>query len=124
MKHIIRVIALTAILGLAACGINPLSSVTNPINTTKLYQAELVFDAALKSFNKYKDLCARRVIASQCRTYVIEGQGIIPKASAADIAARNFVDRYPTLDATNVVQAFTGLVSTFTGTVDKLGALQ
>lgn len=125
MKHALRFLALTAILGLTACaGINPLASVTNPVNTTKLYQAELVYDGTLKTFNKYKDLCVRRVIGSACRTYVIRGQGIIRKADAADIAARNFVDKNPTLDATNVVQAFTGLVSDFTGTVDKLSALQ
>lgn len=124
MKNSIRAIALTALLGLAACGINLLASATNPVNTTKLYQAELVFSASIKTFNKYKDLCARRVIASTCWTYVVEGQGIIRKASAADIAARNFVDKYPTLDATNVVQSFTGLVSDFTGTVDKLSAIK
>ena len=124
MMNAIRVIAITALLGLAACGMNPLASVTNPVNTTKLYQAELVFDASLKTFNKYKDLCTRRVIASQCRTYVFEGQKIIRKANAADIAARNFVDKYPLLDATNVVQAFSGLVGDFNGTVDKLGSLQ
>jgi hypothetical protein len=111
-------------LSLAACAVNPLATVTNPVNTTKLYQAELVFSASLKTFNKLKDLCVRRVIPSTCRTYVVQGQGIIRKASAADVAARNFVDKYPTLDATNVVQSFVGLVGDFTGTVDRLSALQ
>jgi len=125
MKNIIRAFALGAVLLLAACAnFNPLASVTNPVNTTRLYQAELVFSASLKTFNTYKDLCVRRVIASTCRTYVVQGQGLIRKASAADVAARNFVDKNPTLDATNVVQAFTGLVSDFTGTVDKLSAIK
>ena len=124
MKIFLRTLALTAILGLAACGINPLASVTNPVNTTKLYQAELVFDGSLKTFNELKGLCAKRVLPSACRTYVTKGQGIIVKEAAADAAARRFVDTNPTLDATNVVQAVTGLVSDFTATVNKLSAIR
>ena len=110
-------------LGLVGCTvINPLASVTNPINTTNLYQGELAFDAGLKTFNSLKGLCAQRVLPSTCRTYVISGQRLIRKIAAADVAARSFVDNNPTLDATNVVQAFTGLVSNFNTTVDALGA--
>ncbi len=105
---------------LAACAVNPLTPVTNPVNVTNLYEAELVFDATLKTFNKLKSLCAQRVLPSTCRTYVIQGQGLIRKTYAADKAARDFVKNNPTLDAFNVVQAFTGLVSTFKGTTDAL----
>lgn len=124
MKHIVRILALTAALGLAGCSwsFNPLATFTNPVNTTRLYQAELAFDAQLKTFNELKDLCAKRVLPSTCRTYVIKGQQIIVKEAAADAAARRFVDTNPTLDATNVVQAVTGLVSDFTATVNKLSA--
>lgn len=117
-----RLIAVSLLLTLTAC-INPLAAVSNPINTTNLYQGELVFDASLKVFNKGKDLCARRVIAPVCRTYVIKGQKLIIQIASADQAAREFVDNNPTLDATNVVQAFTGLVSKFDATATSLSKL-
>lgn len=116
-----RLIVLAVALLLAGC-FNPLSTVTNPVNATKLYQAELVFDGALKTFNELKSLCANRILPPTCRTYVVKGQGLIVKIAAADNAARNFVDENPTLDATNVVQAFTGLVSDFSATVTNLSA--
>ena len=124
MKNAIRALALVAALGLAGCSwsINPLASVTNPVNTTNLYQAELVFDGSLKTFNELKGLCANRVLPSTCRRYVLQGQPLIIKIAAADAAARRFVDNNPTLDATNVVQAVTGLVSNFKTTVDNLSA--
>lgn len=106
---------------LAGC-VNPLATVTNPVSTTNLYQAELVFDASLKTFNELKGLCAARVLPSTCRTYVVSGQRLIVKIAAADASARDFVDKNPTLNATNVVQAFTGLVSNFNTTVDSLSA--
>lgn len=109
-------------LSLGACAVNPLASVTNPINTTRLYQAELVFSGSLKTFNELKRLCAERVLPPKCRTYVKQGQQIIVKAAAADQAARKFVDQNPTLDATNVVSAFTGIVSNFNATVTSLSA--
>ena len=89
MKNILRVLALTAALGLAGCSwsINPLASITNPVNTTKLYQAELVFDGSLKTFNELKGLCANRVLPSTCRRYVLQGQPLIIKIAAADAAA-------------------------------------
>ena len=117
MKKLIVILALF----LGACA-NPLASVTNPVNTTTLYQAELVFDASVKTFNELKDLCANRVLPRVCRAYVVKGQALIVKAYAADIAARVFVNKNPALDATNVVQAFTGLVSNFKATVDNLSA--
>lgn len=106
----------------AGCGINPLSSVANPVTNTDLYKAEIVFDGTVKTFNELKGLCANRVLPSACRTYVIKGQSLIVKAYAADAAAQKFVANNPTLDATNVVQAFTGLVSTFQTTVNNLSA--
>lgn len=115
--------ALVTALTLAGCGTNPFSAIANPISATRLYQAELVFAASLETFNKYKDLCVRRVIASKCRTYVLAGQRGIRAAVAADATARDFVDRYPTLDATNVVQAFTGLVGNFSNIIERFRAL-
>jgi hypothetical protein len=106
--------------GIGACSFNPLATVTNPVNTTRLYQAELVFAGSLKTFNTLKGLCAQRALPPKCRTYVLQGQPLIGKIYAADKAARNFVDNNPTLDATNVVQAVTGLVSDFDATVIAL----
>ena len=117
MKRIIIAAALS--LSLVACAS---LSTTNPVNGNNMYQAELVFDATLKTFNELKGLCANRVLPPVCRTYVVKGQGIIIKTYAADKAARNFATNNPTIDATNVVQAFTGLVSDFKGTVDTLSA--
>lgn len=113
----IRIVVLSFAILLAGC-----ASITNPVSSTNLYQAELLFDGTVKTFNELKDLCAQRALPSSCRTYVVKGQKLIVQASAADIAARKFVDDNPTLDATNVVQAFTGLVSTFKTTVDTLSA--
>lgn len=106
-------------LGLIGC-----ASIPNPLSSTNLYQGELVFDAALKTFNKGKDLCARRVISSSCRTYVIKGQKLIVQIASADQAARNLVDNgAATIDITNAAQTFTGLVSTFDATATSLSKL-
>lgn len=118
-----RKLALIVLLALSvgACGtINPFQTITNPIVKSNLYEGELVFDASLKTFNKLKGLCATRVLPPACRTYVVKGQGLIRKIYAADKAARDFVKNNPTLDATNIVGAFTGLVSTFNSTVTDL----
>lgn len=116
-----RILVLSLLFTLGAC-VNPLASVKNPVSTTNLYEAELVFDASLKTFNELKGLCANRTLPPACRTYVVKGQGLIVKAAAADVAARNFVKNNPTLDATNVIQAFTGIVSNFNTTVSTLSA--
>lgn len=118
--------ALAAML-VAGCGASQIGQiiavgVKNPINNTQLYQAEVAFDGTLKTFNELKGLCARRVLKPSCRTYVVQGQNFIRKAAAADVAARNFVDKNPTLDATNVVGAFTGIVSDFNRTTVALSA--
>lgn len=111
-------------LGLMGCG-GQLPSITNPVTNTNLYQGELVLDAALKTFNKGKDLCERRVISSTCRTYVIKGQKLIVNIAAADQAARDLVDDgASTIDITNAVQTFTGLVSTFNTTAATLSKVQ
>src|ERR1017187_8469451 len=103
-----------------ANGVGIFSQVKNPVSANTLYEAELVFDASLKTFNELKRLCGNRVLPPVCRTYVTVGQTYIIKASAADKAARSFVANNPTLDATNVVQAFTGLVTNFQSTVSAL----
>jgi hypothetical protein len=118
-----KAIVILLALSLSGCaGFNPLTVIKNPISATNLYQAELVFDGAVKTFNSLKGLCASRVLPPKCRTYVVQGQGYIRQAAAADIAARNFVANNPTLDATNVVQAFTGIVGDFQNTVTALAA--
>lgn len=121
-----RNIALVVLLLLTGCanGVNPFTVIVNPINNSNLYEAELVFDGTVKTFNELKGLCARRVLPRACRTYVIQGQGYIVQAYAADKAARAFSTQNPTLDATNVVQAFTGIVANFKATVVALGALK
>lgn len=98
------------------------TSVANPVSATNLYEAELVWDATLKSFIELRGLCASRTLPPACRTYVIKGQDLIVRGAAADAAARNFVTANPTLDATNVVSAFTGLLSSFQTTVTSLSA--
>ena len=124
MKKLLLTIALT--IGLSGCVngklINPFASVANPISSTSLYEGELVFDGTLKTFLELKGLCANRVLPPACRTYVVAGQKIIVQAYAADKAARAFIAYNPTLDATNVVQAFTGIVSNFQATVNSLSA--
>ena len=102
--------------------VDPFAKITNPISGTNLYEGELVFDATLKTFNELKGLCAKRVLPSACRTYVKQGQKLIVNAYSADKAARNFVTNNPALDATNVVQAFTGIVSDFKTTTANLSA--
>lgn len=117
----IPVVVIGVSLALAGC-INPLTQISNPATPTSLYEGELVFKGTLVTFKELKGLCATRVLPPVCRTYVVKGQGYIRQASAADIAARAFIKNNPTLDATNVVQAFTGLVSNFKTTVDSLSA--
>ena len=70
------------VLALGACA-------SNPISREALVAAESGYGAALSAFNGYKDLCARRVIPSSCRTVV---QTIQPKVRVAHVAvtyARN-----------------------------------
>lgn len=121
MKNILAAL----VIGLAVAGctvVNPFQSTTNPVTATNLYEGELAFDASLKTFNTLKGLCNQRVLPPVCRTYVKQGQKIIIQVYAADKAARNFVRDNPTLDATSVVGAFTGLVSSFKDTVTQLSA--
>lgn len=100
------------------------TTIQNPVKDKQLYQAELVFDGSVKTFNALKDLCARRVLPPVCRTYVNQGRAVIGKAYAADIAAQRFIARNPTLNAAKVVSAFTNLVDDFNSTVTRLGALK
>ena len=120
-----RIIPFIFALALAGC-VNGqvITSVTNPANSTNLYQAEIVFDGALKTFNELKGLCANRVLPPACRSYVKTAQTYIVKAYGADMAARNFIKNNPTLDATNVIQAFTGIVQNFNATVTGLSAIK
>lgn len=124
MRKLIIITALAIGLGGCPQGTGIFQQVPNPVSKQTLYEAETVFDASLKTFNKLKSLCATRVLPPACRTYVIQGQGLIVKIYAADKAARDFVKNNPTLDATNVVQAVTGLVSTFNGTVQTLSTVR
>lgn len=108
---------------LAGCW-NPFATVTNPITTSNLYEAELVFDGALKTFNELKSLCVSRALPPACRTYVKKAQAQIPAIYAADKSARAFVTNNPTLDPTSVVQALQNAVSTFQSTVSQLSAVK
>ena len=118
-----QIIALSVALTVSGCaGFNPFASAPNPISNTNLYQAELVFDGAIKTFNELKSLCANRTLPPSCRTYVVQGQKIIIKARDADLAAREFVAKNPTIDATTVVSTFTSLVGQFNSTVTNLSA--
>ena len=121
MKKII----LAAIIALPLGGcFNPLTPITNPISRTNLYQAELIFDGGVKTFNALKALCANRTLPPKCRTYVISGQKLIIKARDADLAAREFVDLHPTFDATQVVQTFIKYAGQFDATVTNLNSLR
>lgn len=122
MKKIL--IIATVAFGLGGCAQlqKVLTPQPNPLNTTNLYEGELVFDGSVKTFNTLKGLCVRRVLPAVCRTYVFKGQNIIRNAYAADTAAQRFVAANPTLDATNVIQAFTGLVTDFKTNLDNLSA--
>lgn len=112
MKKVI--IAIVFALGVSACDPvtipNPFQTYQNPVTASNLYEANLAYDAALKAFNKMKSLCAQRVIPNSCRTYVLKGQQIIPKAESARKIAQDFIRQNPTLDATSLVKAFTALV--------------
>lgn len=112
----------SAALLLGCATFNPFQAVANPVNATNLYQAELGYDAAIKTFNELKALCINHTLPRVCRTYVVQGQNIIRKADAARAAAEKFVGANPSLDATNVIQAFTGLVANFKAKLDKLSA--
>ena len=107
--------ALVAALSVAACDPitfqNPFPSVQNPISASNLYEANLAYDGVLKAFNKMKSLCARRVIPSTCRTYVIKGQQVIPQAEQTRKIATSFIRQNPTLDASSLVRAFTTLIA-------------
>lgn len=125
MKRILAVSLLA--LNVAGCGAgfpNPFTKVANPVSPTNLYEAQLVFDGSVKTFNELKSLCAAKALPPACRTYVNQGRSIIIQAYAADKAAEQFIAQNPTLDATNVVQAFTGLVSSFKGTVNSLSGVK
>ncbi len=120
MKKIIAILALT--LTIAGCAElqKALTPRPNPLTATNLYEAELVFDGSVKTFNALKGLCARRALPPACRTYVNKGIVIIANADAADKTAQKFVKDNPTVDATTVIQAFTGLANDFENNLNNL----
>lgn len=119
---IVLLLIATGATGPAGCVQNLSGTIQNPVSATNLYQAELVFDASLKTFNELKSLCANRTLPSACRTYVIRGQALIAKAGPADKAARDFITNNPTLSAATVVANFTTIVSGFQSIVGSLNA--
>lgn len=120
-----RKIALVLLLSLPLAGCwNPFARVLNPVTSTNLYQAELVFDGAIKTFNAGKKLCIQRILPPVCRTYAKKGQGLIEKARDAQLEAEMFIDHNPTLDASSLVEAFKILVGQFATTTDNLSALK
>lgn len=122
MKKILAVIAIT----LSVVGCTQLKEALtprpNPLTAADLYKVELVFDGSVKTFNALKGLCARRALPPVCRTYVNKGIGIIDKANAADKTAQKFVAENPTVDATTVIGAFTGLANDFESNLSNLSA--
>lgn len=110
-----KFLAITVIaLGISACDPvtipSPFPSAQNPITVRNLYEANLAYDGALKAFNKMKSLCAQRIIPNTCRTYVIEGQRLIPQIEYTRKTAQDFIKRNPTLNAGSLVDAYTTLV--------------
>lgn len=126
MKKIALALTLSLVLlALPDCsGFNPFATFKNPVSKTDLYASELLFDGGLKTFNKSKDLCGRRILPPDCRTYVLKGQDIIPKIYAADLAAHEFITKNPTFDAGDVIQEFIDLVSNFDTTVSTLKTMK
>jgi len=126
MKKLLVIVALAISLGGCANGklVNIFASTPNPVSQTNIDQADLAYDGALKTFNKLKDLCARRVISNKCRPIVKSAQAYIPKIEDARQTAERFIMANPTLDATSVVSAFITLVNKFGTTVANLGAVQ
>ena len=128
MKRIIPIVlALGLALSVAGCANGQLpnifASISNPVKPAALDAAEEAYDASLKVFIKFRDYCNRRLIPSACRTYVIQGQRIIPQAEGARAAAESFVANNPTLDATKVISVYSDLVTKFTTTSTRLSTI-
>lgn len=123
MRKILAIILLPLFLG-ACTTVNPFASVKNPVTAAKLYQAELAYDGALKTFNELKSWCTNRILPPKCRTYVQRGQDYIRQASAARVKAEKFIENNPTLDATSVVEVFSIIVANFGDNTKSLSALK
>lgn len=101
------------------------TTIANPIGSTNIYQAKLVYASALEIAVKYRDYCwskpyavlmadpVSRPICQRRRPIVRSLQAADIKANAALTSAENFVRNNPTINATSAIQAAWTAVTDF-----------
>jgi len=112
MRRIVPVVLLA--LALVGCANIPSSlDINTSTSRNTLYGIVNGYGAALSAENAYKGLCIQGLADKNCRVTVTKMQAADKKAVAAIAAANDFIKKYPTVSAANLIQAATDAVSDF-----------
>lgn len=115
MKNLVRALALTAIIGLAAC-----ASISNPFTQSRIDTLNASWGAALVVADGYYSTCEKRLIPSSCRTVVNKMQSaasiVHPKVKKAREYAKN-----PTISSTDLIAIASSAVDDFKNLQTTLG---
>lgn len=132
MKRLLIAASCAVTLLLAGCASNPLAPITNPVSSTNLYQAKLVFASSQDLVIKYQKDCfgsqtppyavtyaqikADPVLNVECSRRVSRYNAMKSaenKANAAIVAADNFIRNNPTGNAVTYIQAALAAVNKY-----------
>ncbi len=113
MKKLLISLVILSFTTLTSCGAG-FGSFNNPLTKTALVNSESAYGVVLASAVAYRDLCNKRVLNRVTCTQVVA------KLQAADRAVqvalknlRTFTAKYPTIDASSLVQVVKDAVDDF-----------
>jgi hypothetical protein len=87
--------------------------VKNPLSPTTMDKVDAAYGTVAAVAANYVEACAARVIPNSCRLVVPKLQAYDRKTYTAVVAARNFTDRYPDLNAVTVLLAAQQAITDF-----------
>lgn len=99
----------------------PSLDLNTTISRNTLLSAESAYGVALSGARTYKALCQSKAVPPSCHDVVARLQAADARVIAAIRNAVAFVRAYPTVDATNVVQAAIAAVGNFQSIVNSTG---
>jgi hypothetical protein len=112
MKKLLLIAALA--LGISGCANFPTSvDVNTAVSRNTLYGVVNGYGLALSAEQTYKNLCIQGSADKNCRATVARMQAADVRAVSAIAAANDFIKKYPTVNAGNLVQAATDAVNNF-----------
>lgn len=102
MRKLVLVLSLL----LAGCaGTLPSLNLNTTVSRNTLLGIESAYGIALSGERTYKNLCKSKAITGSCKTIVVQLQAADKKAIQAIRDAVRFMEAYPTVDSSNVLQA-------------------